>query len=151
MLVYHVGKCYLFVLKLFPSSPHSGTNISSIGTQEQMMILSDFVKQTVPNWPSNLTLHEFVQHMTLDHEALVRNKVQSEHGYDIFLNPAKEENLREEIDKINDHMKGYFMEMDITEPEVNSLMLGLLWFSVFPCKEVIVGHLTHFRTNLSLF
>ena len=115
-----------------------------------MMILSDFVKETVPNWPSNLTLHEFVQHMTLDYEALVRNKVQSEHGYDIFLNPDKEESLREEIYKINDHMKGYFMEMDITEPEVNSLMLGLLWFSVFPCKEFIVGHMDHFRLNLFL-
>ena len=144
-------KKLVLLIIFFLSSQYKGTNLTAIGIQEQMMILSDFFKQTVPNWPSNLTLHEFVQHMTLDHEALVRNKVQNEHGYDIFLNPDKEESLRGEIDKINDQMKGYFMEMDITEPEVNSLMLGLLWFSVFPCKEVIVGHLTHFRTNLSLF
>ena len=106
------------------------------------MILSEFVKENIPNWPDNLSLHEFVQHMTLNHEDLVRNKIQRKHGYDILLNPDKQKNLTMEIEKINDRMRGYFMEMDITEPEVNSLMLGLLWFSVFPCKEFIVSQLT---------
>ena len=109
-------------------------------TQIQMRILSDFVMESVPNWPPNLTLHEFVQHMTLDHGDLVKIKVRRKHGYDILLNPDKEDNLTGEIDKINNHMREYFKEMDITDPEVNSLMLGLLWFSVYPCKEFIVSY-----------
>ena len=112
-----------------------------------MKILSDFVMDSVPNWPANLTLHEFVQHMTLDHGDLVKIKVQRKHGYDILLNPDKEENLTEEIDKINNQMREYFNEMDITEPEVNSLMLALLWFSVHPCKEFIVGYVLRAQMN----
>ena len=104
-----------------------------------MMILSEFVKDNVPNWPLNLTLHEFVQHMTLDYKNLIRNKVQKKHSYDILLNPAKEEILNEEIAMANKQMEEHFNDIDIIEPEVNRLMLGMLWFSVYPCKEFIVG------------
>ena len=104
-----------------------------------MEILSEFVKENVPNWPPNLTLHEFVQHMTLDHKNLIRNKVQMKHGYDILLNPDKEEILNEEIAMTNKQMEEHFNNIDIIEPEVNRLMLGMLWFSVHPCKEFIVG------------
>ena len=47
--------------------------------EEQMSILTEFVRSSVPNWPRNLTLHQFVQHMTLDHVDLVRNRVLANH------------------------------------------------------------------------
>ena len=47
--------------------------------EEQMSILTEFVKSSVPNWPGNLTLHQFVQHMTLDHVDLVRNRLLANH------------------------------------------------------------------------
>ena len=44
-----------------------------------MAILTEFVGSSIPNWPGNLTLHQFVQHMTLDHVDLVRNRVLANH------------------------------------------------------------------------
>ena len=50
-----------------------------MSVKEQMAILTEFVRSSVPNWPGNLTLHQFVQHMTLDHVDLVRNRVLANH------------------------------------------------------------------------
>ena len=110
-----------------------------------MMVLTEFVKHSVPHWPQNLTLHRFIQHMTLDHLDLVRNAVLMNHqdeglpSYDILLNPDKEEELRNEIAMIHQEMETAFKKMNVTEPDTNNLMLGALWFSVFPCSEFIVS------------
>ena len=60
-------------------------------------------------------------------------------GYDILLNPERKEELENEIGSINRQMEGAFKRMNITDPEVNNLMLGALWFSVYPCREFIVS------------
>ena len=60
-------------------------------------------------------------------------------GYDILLNPEREIELENEIESMNRQMEGAFKRMNITNPEVNSLMLGALWFSVYPCSEFIVS------------
>lgn len=68
-------------------------------------------------------------------------------SYDILLNPERGEELENEIGSINGQMEGAFKRMNITDPEVNSLMLGALWFSVYPCQEFIVRIYRNYRVQ----
>ena len=59
-------------------------------------------------------------------------------AYDILLNPERAAELEEEMGSMQRQMEAAFTRMNVTDPEVNSLMLGALWFSVYPCREFIV-------------
>ena len=65
-------------------------------------------------------------------------------AYDILLNPERAAELEEEMGSMQRQMEAAFTRMNVTDPEVNSLMLAALWFSVYPCREFIV------RTVVSL-
>ena len=59
-------------------------------------------------------------------------------AYDILLNPERAAELEEEMGSMQRRMEAAFTRMNVTDPEVNGLMLGALWFSVYPCREFIV-------------
>ena len=86
---------------------------------------------------------EFISCLLLVHQPLftTSDSIQGEDlpAYDILLNPERAEELEEEMGSMRRRMEAAFTRMNVTDPEVNSLMLGALWFSVYPCREFIVG------------
>ena len=86
------------------------------------------------------------QHMTLKHEDLSRSIVLREHEdeavpHDIFLNSNRAEELRNDIDAINNRLEAEneFWQTGINGAEASRIVLGILWMSVFQCNELIVS------------
>ena len=67
----------------------------------------EFVKHVFPGWPANMTVEDFLLHMTTFHPTLVKFLLMSKHSgdlgrpaYDIFLNPSRFEEMTEELKEI---------------------------------------------------
>ncbi|TRY76922.1 hypothetical protein TCAL_10149, partial [Tigriopus californicus] len=112
----------------------------------QGLVLTEFMIQMVPGWPLELTLEEFLLHMTTDHDALIKTFIIAKYlndpldkrpAFDILLNPARANEMEQVQSDIKEKVKQLFSAMDFVSEQVHEILLGVLWFTGLPCEKLL--------------
>lgn len=126
---------------------HNQTRFESMTPEEQNSYLTHFVRHFIPEWPPELTLQNFMLHMTTHFPALrktillwskeseFRNK--SVPVFDLLLNPDRKGEKEKELSRIDRDAVKLFERMDFTSEKQQKIMLSVLWFTAQPCRQLL--------------
>ena len=109
--------------------------------------MTTFLRHHIPGWPSTLTLDHFILHMTTHLPALRRTlllwdkepeyREKSVPVFDLLLNPARSEELEQELKKVDDEAIETFQKMDFSNDKIKQIVLSVLWFTAQPCQKLL--------------
>lgn len=112
----------------------------------QGQVLTEFMIQMVPGWPLELTLEEFLLHMTTDHDALIKTFIITKYSndpfenrpaFDILLNPDRANEMEQVQSEIKAKVGQLFSAMDFRSKQVHEIILAVLWFTGLPCEKLL--------------
>lgn len=123
------------------------TNFEDMTIDEQKLYLTTFVRHFIPSWPSELTIENFMLHMTTHFPALRKTillwskesefRNRSVPVFDLLLNPDRQGEMENELGRIDEEAVKLFEKMDFTSERQQKIMLSVLWFTAQPCRQLL--------------
>jgi hypothetical protein len=114
--------------------------------EDQKNLLTQFVRHHIPGWPKELTLDNFMLHMTTHFPALRRTLLlwakepefrnNSVPVFDLLLNPARQVDLEIELEKIDKKAHDLFQDMDFSNQRNQVSISSTFYVRIF-CANVV--------------
>ena len=122
-----------------------GRTLREMDPETVKEVVREFMADSIPGWPENLTLERFLLHMTTDHEALAvlflfKTEKYARPGvpdFDILFNPDRAEEKAQALRDVQEDISTHFSSLDFSSERAHRALLTALWFTGLPCSELM--------------